>query len=389
MIALSKEIGFSGLLDIVFIAVLIYSVLVWFKQTRAQLVLRGLALVGAAYLLARLLDLSLTTTVFQAFFAIIVVALVIIFQEEIKHVLEQLASRSTFRNLRSRRLLQLPRREIEIIVQTLYGLARERVGALLVLWGKDPIGRHLTGGVDLNGEISEPVIRSIFDPHSMGHDGAAIIRGDKIVEFGAYLPLSRNLRKLKSAGTRHAAGLGLSELTDALCLVVSEERGTISVAHRGSLRPVNDIEELRSLIVRFYEEILPAPVRRRWTSLIITNYREKIIAVLVTLFLWFFFVFGSRTEYRTFMVPVGYSALPERMEVTSIDPPAIEVTLSGPRRVYYALDAVTVRLDLKLGDVRPGAQWRTVTRTNISYPQELVLETIQPSEVMLQITRSR
>ncbi len=389
MIEIVKEIGLSGFLDIVFIAVLIYSLLVWFKQTRAQLVLLGLFLVGAAYLVARLLDLSLTTSVFQAFFAIIVVALVIIFQEEIKHVLEQLASRSLIRNLRSSRLMQLPRREIEIIVQTLYGLARERTGALIVLWGKDPIVRHLTGGVDLNGEISEPVLRSIFDPHSMGHDGAVIIRGDKIVEFGTYLPLSRNLRKLKNTGTRHAAGLGLSELTDAMCLIVSEERGTISLAYKGALRPISDIDELRAAIVRFYEEILPRPVQRRWTSLIVTNYREKLVAIFVTLFLWVFFVFGARTQYRTFTVPVEYSDIPPKLTVTEIAPPTVDVTLSGPRRVFYALDAINVHLELKLNDIRPGTQWRTVSRTNITFPQELVLETVHPNEVMLQIKQTR
>lgn len=389
MINILKDVGLSGVLDIAFIAVLIYSILVWFKQTRALFVLIGLFLIGGAYLIARLLGMTLTTTVFQAFFAIIVVAVVVIFQEEIKRFLEQLASRSLVPRFRLRRVMQLPRREVEILVQTVYGLARERTGALFVLWGRDPIGRHLTGGVDLNGEISEALLRSIFDPHSIGHDGAVIIRDNRIAEFSVHLPLSKNLRKLRNMGTRHAAALGLSELTDALSLVVSEEHGTISIARHGDLRQVRDIDELRAGLLRFYEEIAPAPARRSWRNLFTRNYVEKIVALVLTVFLWFFFVYESRVDMRTFLVPVEPTDLPQRYIVSQIDPPSVEISLSGPRRAFRDITESSMRVELKMTDVRTGTQKRLVPRSSVTVPNGLTLENIQPNEVSVQIDRIR
>jgi diadenylate cyclase len=151
-----NEIGFSGFLDITFMSIIVYSILVWFKRTRTVFVVIGMFMLGGAYLLARQLELSLTTTVFEGFFAVIIIAVVVIFQEEIKHFLEQLASRSMVRNPRSKKIMPIARKEVDILVRTLSALARDHVGAIVVLRGKDPIVRHLIGGTDLDGELSEP-----------------------------------------------------------------------------------------------------------------------------------------------------------------------------------------------------------------------------------------
>lgn len=385
IIGFFESIGVSGFLDIVFMTALIYSMLVWFKRTRAAFVVIGMFIFGAAYLLAQQLGLSLTTTVFQGFFAIILIAVVIIFQEEIKHFLEQLASRSFLPRLRGGRMLDARHETLDALVNTANSLARDRIGALIVLRGRDPIIRHLDGGIALDGEVSEALLRSLFDTHSPGHDGALIIRDGRVTAFSCHLPLSKNLKKLHRTGTRHAAALGLAELTDALCLVVSEEQGTISVARNGDIRVVSDIAELGSIVDAFYQEISPRVEGKPWRVFFRRNYREKAIAIAVTVFLWFFFVHESRIDYRSYNVPVEYNNIPPSYVVEKIDPPEVEVTFSGPRRSFYFFSLSKIHVFLKLFNARQGTVKKSITRTNVAFPEGLSLENVQPADVTVTI----
>jgi uncharacterized protein (TIGR00159 family) len=380
-VTILNEIGFSGFLDITVMSIIVYSILVWFKRTRTVFVVMGMFMLGGAYLLSRQLELSLTTTVFEGFFAVIIIAVVVIFQEEIKHFLEQLASRSMVRNRLGKKILPVARKEVDILVQTLSALAREHTGAIVVLRGKDPIVRHLIGGTDLDGELSGPLLRSIFDPNSPGHDGAVIIRGNRITEFSTHLPLSKNIRKLQGGGTRHAAALGLSELTDALCLVVSEERGTISVARNGTVKVVPDADKLQTILENFYEEVSPSRNGKTWQEFFKKNYREKAIAITVTIVLWIFFVFGSKEGYRTYLIPVRTIDLPTNLTVTSISPREIELTFSGSRRSFVFVNGSDFSVELSLRDIRRGTRTRTIPPSNILFPKGLMLESIQPTEV--------
>ena len=114
-------------------------------------------------------------------------------------------------------------------------MAKKRIGALIVLQGNDPLERHINGGTSLDGLVSEPLLESLFDPHSIGHDGAVIINGNRIAKFGCHLPLSINTSKYGNIGLRHTAALGLAERSDAICVVVSEEKGTISTGLSGNI----------------------------------------------------------------------------------------------------------------------------------------------------------
>lgn len=385
LLEIIDEIGISGLLDIIFMSVLIYSLLVWFKRTRMVFVVTGMFIVAAAYLIARQLDLSLTTTVFQGFFAITLIAVVIIFQEEIKRFFEQIASRSFLSRSRRGRLIAIPQKEIEVLVTTVNGLAREHIGALIVLRGKDPIARHLEGGTTLDGEISDALLRSIFDPHSLGHDGAVVIRNNRVFQFACHLPLSKNLRKLKRTGTRHAAALGLSELSDALCIVVSEEEGTISIARHGDIRYAQDQEELSTIIDSFFEEVRPQQNNRQFKDFFKKNYREKGIALGVTLFLWFFFVHEARIDIQNYQLPLTYSNLPPEVEVKELHPKSVEITFSGPRRAFYFVKTRNIEVSLKLYDVQEGINRKPITRSNITVPEGITLENIHPNEAMIRI----
>ncbi len=376
-----KSIGLSEFIDIVLVSMLMYMLIVWFKRSKAVFVLIGLFIIGVVYNAAREFNLQLLAIIFQGFFTVILIAIIVIFQEEIKHLFERVAVWSLNRGAPRQQALNLSRNEVQALMRAVTDLAHEKIGALIVIRGKDAIVRHINGGWDLNGELTEPVLKSLFDPHSMGHDGALIVDGNRILQFGCHLPLSKDLKKIPAGGTRHAAALGLAELTDALCIVVSEERGTISIAKDGEIEVVEQPERLNLILQRFYEETHPAGHRQSPFELLTRNPREKIIAVLVTLGLWFFYVHEGRLTYRSYSIPVEYTNLPSQLEVQEIIPPQIEAAFSGPRRYFYFMSAHRVKLVLNLVNEQQGFVIKPVQKSNLSFPDKLALETVSPTKV--------
>ena len=376
------EVGVSGFVDIAIMALVIYGVLVWLERTRrAATVLTGILIVAGAYLVAQMFDLRLTVAVLNGFFAVILIALVVIFQEELRYLFEQVA------------LIGRPFRKrsdaaggahLEILARTLIVLARRRVGALVVVRGRDPLSRHVHGGEPLGGRLSEPLLESLFDPHSAGHDGALIVEGDVVERFGAHLPLSRNRAALEGLGTRHAAALGLSELVDALCIVVSEERGTISIARNGDLRVLGAAGRLRELLGKFEHEVAPAGTGA-WRAQLRRNSREKLIAVSLAVALWFVLVHESRIVYRTFRVPVKLAEGEEELTLRAVDPQEVDVTFSAPRKSLYLVDAEQILLTLRPWGLHAGRSTVPVTARDFDYPQNLVFEGVQPDHVVVEL----
>ena len=180
--------------------------------------------------------------------------------------------------------------EPDILARALSDLARDKVGALIVMRGRDPLDRHVEGGWDLHGELSEALIESIFDSHSLGHDGAMVIEGGRVTHFGVHLPLSKDFSKITHMGLRHTAALGLCERTDALCLVVSQERGVISVGRRGGLTQIDNLQDLHRLLEDFLKDIAPRSPRQNLFGFLTHNTREKALAVGMSALLWWFFV---------------------------------------------------------------------------------------------------
>jgi uncharacterized protein (TIGR00159 family) len=383
-LGLLTEIGLSGIVDLFLMSLFVYTLLVWFKRTRAAFVLTGIIIIGFVYLLARQLNLLLTASVLQAFFAVILVAIIVIFQEELRHFFEQVAIWSLNPSLRKHPTLSQDR-TVEILVRTLTDLAKARVGALVVIRGKDPIVRHLDGGVTLNGDLSEPLLKSLFDPHSIGHDGAVTVEGEHVTQFSCHLPLSKNFKKLQRTGMRHAAALGLSELTDALCLVASEEQATVSVSRYGQLQEVHEPELLHTILTDFFREVRPEQARSSWKDFVTQNSRQKALAIILTLALWFVLVHESRIMQTTVHVPIEYTAPAASLVVTQITPLVIEVTLSGPRRAFYFLKGHQPRLLLKLLSLEAGTRHIGLSPSNFTFPKEISIDSIEPRHVTVRI----
>ncbi len=383
-----SEIGFSGFLDIIFIWFIIFTLLVWSKKTKSMSVLAGILIVSGIYLVTRQLNMVLAAGLLEKFFAIIIIALVVIFQEELRYFFEQIAIWSTAQSLGRRKKLEvLSREEVDILIRTLKDLAKDKVGVLIVIRGKDLIVRHLEGGIELNGKISEALLKSLFDASSIGHDGAIYIEGNNVVKFSCHLPLSKNLEKVGKGGTRHSAALGLAELCDALCIAVSEERGTISIARHGKLKVVSSIDELRSIITKFYDEVRPRLKAKPWEEILKKNYREKIIGLVIACVIWFVLVYGGRMVYKTFTVPVAYSSLSADLEVKQITPDKIYVTLEGQRKSFTFLNSNKIGV-LVNPAASKGIQKIKIYQTNFEIPKEFNLEIFAPQEVEFNIGKT-
>lgn len=385
---LLREIGFDGLVDIAIVTLVIYAFLVALKRTRRSgLIFTGVVILGVIYLAARKFNLVLTVALLQGFFAVILVALVVIFQEDLRCFFERVGLwwRERGSPLYRRRAPRLPRREVEVLARTLGDLARARIGALVVVRGRDFIARHLEGGEEVQGLVSEPLLKSIFDPHSIGHDGAVIIEGNRISRLGVHLPLSKNLARLARTGTRHAAALGLSERTDALCLVVSEERGTLSAARRGDLWPVADASDLARLLENYYDEVAPQPQARRWTGIFRRNFREKVVALGLAVVLWVVVVYRSEPVQSIRKVDVEYGLLASDLVVKSIEPKRVSVTFLAPRKEFDFLKDDDIKLTLQLWDAKKGRRQVRIVADELTYPHTLKLENIEPRHVILEI----
>lgn len=377
-----RSISLPDILDMAVVSCLIYAVLLWFEWTKAAFVARGILILAVLYILARQMGMVLTTWIFHGFFAIFVIAVVIIFQEEIRRFFERLALWSW------RRGPPIPfRSEMrETLVQSVSLFSHSHLGALIVLRGKDLLERHTEGGFDLDGKLSGALLQSIFDVHSEGHDGAVIIENGRVRQFGVHLPLSKNLARLAGVGTRHAAALGLSEVTDALCLVVSEQRGTISVARHGQLTVIQNLNDLEILLQQFTSRQSESDRIPLWETIFIKNKTEKILAVGLSLMLWLVFVQGFKPDEQSYSVPVTAQNIPSGLRLQAISPHKVLVTFSGLKRDLDLVPAQELHAFINLEGRSPGTERVMISDDNIRTPEALHFRNAEPPEVEVALT---
>jgi diadenylate cyclase len=239
--------------DILIVAVMLYWVIKLFAKTRAMRVLIGL---GVILILARVfvaLDFKATSWLMQAFLSAGAFILVVLFQPEIRRGLETLGRGKIFTFATSSQMKQQNAEHIiEEISRAVLDMSKQKVGAILVFERKTGLADVLESGTVLEANISSELIENIFYPNTPLHDGAMILRGDKIVGAGCFLPLSDNKQIAQELGTRHRASLGISEVSDAYVIVVSEEKGIISFAYDGVLKRYIDAKMLKKLLGELY-----------------------------------------------------------------------------------------------------------------------------------------
>ncbi|MEK7578850.1 MAG: diadenylate cyclase [Patescibacteria group bacterium] len=373
-----QNVSLKDIIDMAIIATFIYLILVWFKKARARFMFFGMAVVGLIYVLARFFGLYLTTMVFQAFFAVTLIMILIIFQDDIRYFFERIG---IWRVSRSRYMAGSFASDIDILSSALAELSRKKIGALVVIQGQDPLERHIEAGIGLDGLLSQVLLGSIFEPGAASHDGAVIIGKGRIVKFGCHLPLSVNIKEIGRLGTRHAAALGLAERTDAMCIVVSEEHGTVSVAELAKMRQLKEIAELQGILDKFYRKNFPGRDKNILVSFLTEHFFEKIIAIILACGLGFAFGHRVETIRRDFVVPIEYRNLSPDVIIKEPKAKEITVTLSGFSRAFNLLNPRELKISFDMAMIKDGETKFIISKDMLRTPSDISIVEIQPDEI--------
>ena len=257
----TMEIG--DMMEILIIAFLVYHIILWIQASRAWYLLKGLAVIGGFWLLAAFFKMHTILWLAENIAPFAVTAIVVVLQPEIRRALEDLGKRNVLTSLIPFDSIKkaesvFDEKTINEITKACMEMGKAKTGALIVIEHKVPLSDYERTGIDVDGMVTNQLLINIFEHNTPLHDGAVIIRGNRITSATCYLPLTDNMDLGKELGTRHRAGIGISEVSDSLTVIVSEETGRISVAEGGRLDRMNDAEmlkaRLRTLLVTPEEE---------------------------------------------------------------------------------------------------------------------------------------
>jgi diadenylate cyclase len=262
------NLTWSDVLDIIIIAYLLYHILLWFKTSRAWTLLKGILVLLVFLGLSSLLRLNTILWIAKNIVSVLIIALIILFQPELRRALDELGRKrfiNRFFNFNDKNEGQqrLSDKTVYELVRTASELGKAKTGALIVLEHDTPLGEYERTGINVDAVVTSQLLVNIFEKNTPLHDGAVIIRNNRVVAATCYLPLTERNDVNKELGTRHRAGLGISENTDSMTIIVSEETGAVSVAHRGQLhRNLND-DSLRKLL-EILQDKEEEPRRKIW-----------------------------------------------------------------------------------------------------------------------------
>ena len=253
-LSLLSRISLTNILEIIIISFVVYEILYWVKNTRAWTVLKGLVVICLFALVAAILHLTTILWILENITGIAVTALLIIFQPELRKALEQLGSQKIISNLLSfddgKEDREFSEKTVNELVRATFEMAKVKTGALMVIERNTSLKEIERTGIEVNGLVTSQLLINIFEHNTPLHDGAVVIRGNRVAAATCYLPLSDNMTISKDLGTRHRAAVGVSEVTDSLTIVVSEETGRVSVAEGGALTRIADAESLRKILAQ-------------------------------------------------------------------------------------------------------------------------------------------
>lgn len=246
--------GITDYLEILIIAFLVYEVMLWLRDTRAWSLMRGIVVIIVFVLLAYLLQMTTILWIVRNGISVLLMALLICFQPELRRALDNLGRKNfimsflTFNNSNVNE--RFSDKTINEIIKACYEMGRARTGALIVMKQNDPLSEYVRTGIEVDAIVTSQLLINIFEHNTPLHDGAVVVEGDRVVAATCYLPLSDNMELSKELGTRHRAGVGISEATDSLTIIVSEETGRVSIAYGGNLIRNVDQDKLREELVR-------------------------------------------------------------------------------------------------------------------------------------------
>jgi uncharacterized protein (TIGR00159 family) len=359
----------QDILDILFLTVVAYYLYRWFWGTKAFKALVGLLVLGVIYTLARSWGLFLTTWVFQILWQVLVIMLIILFQSEIRQVLERV---NPFKVV-GLRVFAKTEDWITGFVEGVCALAKRKTGALIIFERLDRVEEFVTGGLQLDGNPSPQLIMTVFQKESPLHDGAMLIQRGRVTQVACYLPLSAAEGLPKNWGTRHRAALGLSERCDAWVIVVSEERGELSLAREGQMIHVEGPEQLAPWIIE--ATMPPRRTEHRWwrnaLSLLVHRWPTKLGTLGLVTVLWLLLA-GQQDFEVALRVPLNLRNLPPTLEILEPIKPEIQITVRGLRKDASTLSEKNVQAELDLSPAGFGTRVFRITRDQIILPNDRV-----------------
>lgn len=373
-------LNWRGLLDILFIAIGLLFAYHTLNRLKTWKILFGISLAVIILMVAHILELTGVRWIYSNFSNIALVGLIVVFQPEIRKMFERVASLRGSRFTGNKTELAL------LVAEAVFAMAAIKQGALLVFPGKEPAEQWMSGGFTLNGDLSLPLLMSIFDHHSPGHDGAATIEDGKVTHFGARLPLSKSDRLDENLGTRHHAAMGLSEVSDALVIVVSEERGSVSVFQNGKSEFVNARDELQAKMVSHWMGVAsfkPGAAKKfsRWSSC------AELAFGLVAAFLIWSAIIISQGEIiqKGIMVPITYTGLPKDLTLVEDKTSEVNLLLGGTKSDLDTLKPSQMNVKIDLAHAVNGKQNYLITQENVSLPKGIRLMGAEPAQLSLRL----
>ncbi len=364
----------QDVVDIAFISYILFRLYILFRGTYVSRVIAGLAVIWCVQKVAQYLGLILTSWIMQDIIAVAALIIIIIFRNEIRSVLQAKNIRAIFWSV-PRKAEETP---LEVTIESVFRLAKHKTGALIVFPGKEDIDDVVRGGIVLNGDVSKEIITSIFKTQSPVHDGAVIIRKGRVYKMGTILPLSRQEDLPSYYGTRHRAALGLAEVCDALVIVVSEERGDITVAYEGRITDIKDRFVLSGQLER-HLGVLPKHSDEQSGERLHTLV-AALVSVLFVIVVWFSFSRGFESM-MTLEIPVEYTKRAPRMEILETSVNTVHLKLSGSGSLIRSTRPEQVHVKLNLENAVAGRNTFTITGEHVSLPPGVILKQVDPQVI--------
>jgi len=369
----------QDVLDILVISILIHRLFLLFRGTAVLQIMVGLLFLWVLHGIAQAAGLVLTSWFLEGFGAIAVLVLVVVFRNEIREVLIQTNPVRLFLGRPYEPLVINP----AAIVQTALQLAKTKTGALLVFQNRDRLTEFLREGIPLGGRFSPQIAESIFAKDSPVHDGAAIIRGNRIDRVGTFLPLTQREGLPQAFGSRHRAAIGLTELCDAVVLAVSEERGEVSLVYRGKVEMIRDPRRLeralRRLLLGVGPERKPASLAREW----VTQAAGLILTFVLVSAFWV--LSGKQQSLINLTIPLDFRNIPEYLELKRASAEKVEVQITGKGRLVGALKSEQVGAFVDLKESSSGTLKVPLSADNVKIPLGLDVVRVNPSTITVEL----
>jgi diadenylate cyclase len=371
-----------NLIDILVISFLVHRIFLMLRGSNAFQMLLGLAFLLLLQAAAKLGGLVLTGWFLSGLGAISLVAMVILFRREIRELLIMTNPVRFF--LGSRPPSQLMH-DLEPLIPVIFKMAQNRTGAIIVFQNKDTLSERLHNGYELNSQVLPQILESIFTKNSPIHDGAIVISRNRIKWVGTYLPLTTREGLPKGYGTRHRAAVGLTELTDAVVIVISEESGEVVLVERGRVKRMRDEQHLHQHIKRF--SIDPTAQRkfaartRSWLA----RTAEFAMILAAVAFLWSIYFSGQ--SLIQIDLPIDYRNIPTNLILEDSSAEIVTIQISGSRLIINDLDTGDSSIFVDLTGYENGTHSINLGNKNVELPTGLEVIQITPSQITLELDR--